>query len=100
MDTMGNSGECPMCGCGASFCSNCGNSIKRIKEANGCPGCGAVNFCVYCGQPTERMAMYVPAMQNVQGSPMVMTQNVQGTPGMMTMCMGFPMGQQNAVAMS
>jgi hypothetical protein len=126
MDTMGNSGECPMCGCGASFCSNCGNSIKRIKEANGCPGCGAVNFCVYCGQPTERMrisqqrgmkgsqpdfpddsfdvspkmSMYVPAMQNVQGSPMVMTQNVQGAPGMMTMCMGFPMGQQNAVAMS
>jgi hypothetical protein len=49
---------------------------------------------------SPKMAMYVPAMQNVQGSPMVMTQNVQGTPGMMTMCMGFPMGQQNAVAMS
>jgi hypothetical protein len=55
VDAMVSSGECSICGCGASFCSSCGNSIKRIKESNGCSGCGAVRFCVYCGQPTERM---------------------------------------------
>jgi hypothetical protein len=48
--------ECPTCGSGGSFCSNCGKCIKRSRELPaGCPTCGLVNFCVYCGQPTERM---------------------------------------------
>lgn len=45
---------CPTCGSSGCFCIHCGKNVVEHRLA-GCPTCGVAKFCVYCGQPTERM---------------------------------------------
>lgn len=47
--------ECPDCGCTAKFCVHCGGGTIMKTHGAGCPTCGAVKFCMYCGMPVERL---------------------------------------------
>jgi hypothetical protein len=49
-----NGHACKTCGASAAYCVHCGRKILEYRPA-GCPTCGTVRFCVYCGQPTERV---------------------------------------------
>jgi len=51
---------CPTCGSSGQFCVNCGRKMMEHRLA-GCRTCGTPKFCVYCGEPTERMKQE-PAM--------------------------------------
>merc|ERR1712023_426859 len=47
--------SCRTCGCSGIFCVNCGKPNEKIRNLPaGCPTCGAVNFCMYCGHPTGK----------------------------------------------
>jgi len=46
-------GPCPTCGSSANFCVHCGQPTEK-QLGSGCPTCGALKFCVHCGQPTEK----------------------------------------------
>lgn len=47
---------CVTCGSSGQFCVNCGRKMMEYRLA-GCPTCGTPKFCVYCGEPTERMKL-------------------------------------------
>lgn len=46
---------CPTCGSSGFSCAHCGKSIGKMLGCPqiGCPTCGVVNFCVFCGEPTK-----------------------------------------------
>jgi hypothetical protein len=59
---------CPTCGSSGQFCVNCGRKMMEYRLA-GCRTCGTPKFCVYCGEPTERMKQE-PAMNFNQAWPL------------------------------
>lgn len=51
---------CQTCGSAGCFCVNCGKPTGKMRQGSlagsiaGCPTCGVVNFCAYCGHRTEK----------------------------------------------
>lgn len=45
---------CPTCGGGGNFCVRCGEPTEKMPQCPlaCCPTCGVVGFCAYCGHPT------------------------------------------------
>jgi len=90
--------DCPTCGGGGNFCVNCGHPTGKMMQGSiaGCPTCGCVNFCGFCGQRTEKKMMegmgtlqhrasggasytYEPAMFSADSMPMMTMMPVQPT---------------------
>jgi len=117
----GQFNACPTCGDCGKFCTQCGQPSLKLQQKSpprgACQTCGAANFCIYCGAPTQKNKNNNAAAQqhvssesthqdcNVHQGGAYNASSFMPMPGMMAMpmpgMMAVPMpGMMNMMAMN